>query len=133
LLLELFAWLSVQVSCMHGNVIHTLMANDVTVLILLYNLQFVQGNAALYVKYTVKLENQYPYVIALLLFCAILWMPLWQFVIIKYGKKTAFFISMWILMFMNIAMLFADFYPYSVYPLVIIGAMGVASAYLLPW
>ena len=36
-------------------------------------------------------------------------------------------------MFMEISMLFADFYPYSVYPLVIFGAMGVASAYLLPW
>lgn len=97
------------------------------------NIQFVQGNAALYVKYTVKLESQYPYVIAVLLFCTILWMPLWQFVIVKFGKKTAFFISMWILMFMDISMLFADFYPYSVYPLVIVGAMGVASAYLLPW
>ena len=96
-------------------------------------LQFVQGNAALYVKYSVKLESQYPYVIALLLLFTILWMPLWQKVIVKFGKKTAFYCSMWILMTMNIAMLFADFFPYIVYPLVIIGAMGVSSAYLLPW
>ena len=95
--------------------------------------QFVQGNAALYVKYSVKLESQYPYVIALLLLFTILWMPFWQKVIVKFGKKTAFYCSMWILMLMNISMLFADFFPYIVYPLVIIGAMGVSSAYLLPW
>ena len=95
--------------------------------------QFVQGNAALYVKYTVKLESQYPYVIAVLLVFTILWMPLWQYVIVKFGKKTAFFVSMWILMMMNLAMLFVDFYPYLSYPLVAIGGLGVSSAYLLPW
>ena len=93
----------------------------------------MQGNAALYIKYTVKLEKQYPYVIALLLFFAILWMPLWQFIVVKFGKKTAFFVGMWILMLLDFSMLFADFYPYSVYPLVILGAIGLSSAYLLPW
>ena len=93
----------------------------------------MQGNAALYFKYTVKLEKQYPYIIALLLVFAIVWMPLWQLVIVKFGKKTAFFVGMWILMLLNLSMLFADFFPYAVYPIVIVGAMGLSGAYFLPW
>ena len=129
LLLELFSWLSIQVS----PIIIALAEQLPDLNFSIQYVQFVQGNAALYVKYSVKLESQYPYVIALLLLFTILWMPFWQKVIVKFGKKTAFFVSMWILMSMNIAMLFADFFPYIVYPLVIFGAMGVSSAYLLPW
>ena len=58
----------------------------------------MQGNVALYVKYSIGLESQYPYVIAILLVSTILWMPFWQFVIIKFGKKTAFSVGMWVFM-----------------------------------
>ena len=115
---------------MHKNIIIIV---DVPLTLSPFASQFVQGNAALYVKYSVKLESQYPYVIALLLFFTILWMPFWQLIIIKFGKKTAFFVGMWILMLLNVSLLFADFYPYVVYPLVLLGAMGVSCNYLLPW
>lgn len=106
LLLELFSWLAVQ---------------------------FVQGNIALYIKYSVGLGDQYPYVIAVLLVFSILWMPLWQLIILKFGKKTAFFVGMWIFMPTIICLLFVSYYKYLMYPLAVIGGMGVSCAYLLPW
>ncbi len=95
----------------------------------------MQGNFALYIKYTVghELEKQYPYVIAVLLVSTILWMPFWQLVIARSGKQTAFIAGMWIFMPVLIGLLFADFYPYSIYPLAAIGGIGVSAAYLLPW
>lgn len=93
----------------------------------------MQGNIALYVKYSVGLESQYPYVIAVLLLATIGWMPFWQLVIVKWGKKTAFAAGMWILMPMLITLLYIDYEPYVMYPLSVIGGMGVSCAYLLPW
>lgn len=95
--------------------------------------QFVQGNAALFVKYSVGLESQYPYVIAVLLVSAIAWMPIWQIIIVYFGKKTAFFVGMWILMPTLLTLLFVDYVPYLIYPIVVLGGMGVSCAYLLPW
>ena len=95
--------------------------------------QFVQGNAALYIKYSVGLQSQYPYVIAVLLVSTIVWMPLWQFVLLKFGKKKAFFAGMWILMPTQLLTLFVPFLPYSMYALAAVGGMGVSCAYLLPW
>ncbi|XP_064382640.1 sodium-dependent lysophosphatidylcholine symporter 1-B-like [Halichondria panicea] len=106
LLLELFSWLAVQ---------------------------FVQGNMALYVKYSVGLEDQYPYVIAVLLVSAIAWMPFWQWVILKFGKKTAFSVGMWVFMPCLVSLLFVPFYKYLIYPMGFLGGMGVSCAYLLPW
>ena len=95
--------------------------------------QFVQGSAALYIKYTVGLESQYPYVIALLLVSTIAWMPVWQLVIIKFGKKTAFFAGIWLYMPLLIILLFVDFFPYAIYPAAAFSGLGVSSLYLLPW
>ena len=95
--------------------------------------QFVQGNMALYVKYSVGLEDQYPYVIAVLLVSAIAWMPFWQWVILKFGKKTAFSVGMWVFMPCLVSLLFVPFYKYLIYPMGFLGGMGVSCAYLLPW
>ena len=95
--------------------------------------QFVQGNAALYIKYSVGLQSQYPYVIAVLLVSTIVWMPLWQLVLLKFGKKKAFFAGMWVLMPTQLLTLFVPFLPYSMYALAVVGGMGVSCAYLLPW
>ena len=95
--------------------------------------QFVQGNMALYVKYSVGLEDQYPYVIAVLLVSAIAWMPFWQWVILKFGKKTAFSVGMWVFMPCLVSLLFVPLYKYLIYPVGFLGGMGVSCAYLLPW
>jgi len=93
----------------------------------------VQGNVALYVKYSIGLESQYPYVIAILLVSTILWMPFWQLFIIKFGKKTAFSVGMWVFMPTLLLMLYVPLEPYTMYPLAVVGGLGVSCAYLLPW
>ena len=95
--------------------------------------QFIQGNLALYIKYSLGLGDQYPYLIAILLISTILWMPLWQFVMIKLGKKTAFAIALWQFAPALLMMLFVTYVPYLVYPLVIYGGLGVSALYLIPW
>ncbi len=97
------------------------------------NKQVVQGNIALYIKYAAGLDKQYPYVISVLLIATICWMPLWQLVIVKFGKQTAFTVGSWVLLPSMLALLYVDFYPYLVYALVIYVALGFAAAYLLPW
>jgi Na+/melibiose symporter-like transporter len=96
-------------------------------------LQFIQGNLALYIKYSVGLETQYPYLIAVLLISTILCMPFWQVIIIKFGKKTAFYAGMWTLMPLLLGFLYADKVPMLSYPLTLLGGIGVSCAYLLPW
>ena len=131
LLVELFSWLAVQVSRACSSTAshhHTYTLTTPTP-----HIQFVQGNIALYIKYSVGLEDQYPYVIAVLLVSSIAWMPFWQFVILRFGKKTAFFVGMWVFMPTIVCLLFVHFFKYLMYPLALIGGMGVSCAYLLPW
>ena len=51
----------------------------------------------------------------------------------KYGKKTAFFIGAWIFMPTILTLLYVDHAPYIIYPLAVIGGLGVSNAFLLPW
>ena len=88
---------------------------------------------AIYIKYSVGLENQYPYLIAVLLVGTILFMPMWQVILLRLGKKTAFYIGMWTLLPLLLLLLFVDHFPLGSYPLNFLGAMGVSCAYLIPW
>lgn len=98
---------------------------------------FVQGNFALYVKYSLRLEDHYPYVIAVLLIATILWMPLWQLAMRRIGKKMSFMIGLVILMVVLLTLLFVDFagnkVEFVAYPIAVVGGAGVATAYLFPW
>ena len=88
---------------------------------------------ALFIKYSVGLEAQYPYVIATLLTSSIIFMPLWQLCIVKFGKKTTFYIGMWTIFPLLLSQLYLDKLPMAAYPLNVIGGMGVSCAYLIPW
>jgi Na+/melibiose symporter-like transporter len=98
--------------------------------------QIVQANLALYVKYTLGLGEQFQYIIIVVLVCSILSLPLWQLVIVKVGKKTAYFAGAWVFMIVLFAMLFLDngsYIIYVVYPLAAFSGVGIGSMYLLPW
>ncbi len=88
---------------------------------------------ALFIKYSIGLEDQYPYVIAVLLISSMLFMPLWQFCIVKFGKKTTFYIGMWTILPVLLLLLYVDKVPLASYPLYFMGGLGVGCAYLLPW
>ena len=95
--------------------------------------QFVQGNFALYVKYSLKLKAEYPYVIATLLVATIMWMVMWQRVIAKCGKKTTASIGIWLFMPPLVLQLYLNYEAHLIYPVALIAGLGVAAVYLLPW
>jgi Na+/melibiose symporter-like transporter len=98
---------------------------------------FVQGNFALYVKYSLDLEDQYPYVIAVLLIATICWMPLWQLAVHRIGKKAVLTAGLWIYMLTLLTLLFIDFIGdkavFVAYPIAVVSGAGIATAYLMPW
>jgi Na+/melibiose symporter-like transporter len=98
---------------------------------------FVQGNYALYIKYALNMEDLYPYVIAVLLLAAIVWMPIWQVVMRKIGKKASLTAGLWIFMVTLLSLLFIDFAGdwgvFLAFLLSVIGGAGVAAGYLFPW
>ena len=98
---------------------------------------FIQGNYALYIKYALDMEALYPYVIAVLLIATIMWMPLWQLLMRRIGKKASLTVGLWMFMVIILSLLFIDFAgDYAVFlafPLSVIGGAGVAAGYLFPW
>ena len=58
--------------------------------------QIVQANLAQYVKYVTGLGSQFQYIIIVVLVFSIVSLPFWQLVIVKFGKKTAYFIGAWV-------------------------------------
>lgn len=105
----------------------------VVVVILLLFPQFIQSNIAFYIKYSVGLEGQYPYVIAVVLVTAVIWIFFWQFFIIKFGKKTAMTVGMWITLPTLIALLFGNYFKMGAYAVAVILSFGLSCAYLIPW
>ncbi len=101
---------------------------------LIFTLQLLQSNIALYMKYTLGLEKEYPFYILGMLVATVCWLPLVQLVIVKSGKRTAFVVGMWVFMPALLLMLYNfDFFTFLFYPGILFGALGVATAYLLPW
>ena len=98
---------------------------------------FIQGNYALYIKYTLDMEALYPYVIAVLLIATIMWMPLWQLLMRRIGKKASLTVGLWMFMVIILSLLFIDFAGdygiYLAFPVSVIGGAGVAAGYLFPW
>lgn len=60
-------------------------------------------------------------------------MPFWQVIIIKFGKKTAYYCGMWTLLPLLLFLLYADKAPMLSYLMNFLGGLGVSCAYLLPW
>lgn len=87
----------------------------------------------LYIKYSLGLKGHYPYIIALNLVAVIASVFLWQAIIVKWGKKTTLFVGLSITLPALIVLLFLNFFPYGVYLIIIVLAMGVSAAYLVPW
>ena len=59
---------------------------------------FIQENYALFIKYALDMEALYPYVIAVLLIATIMWMPLWQLLMRRIGKKALLTVGLWMFM-----------------------------------
>ncbi|CAF0735168.1 unnamed protein product [Brachionus calyciflorus] len=95
--------------------------------------QLVQSNLALYCKYTVNAGDQYQYLIIVLLVSSILSLPIWQFSMIKYGKKTTYAIGLSLLIPNLFILLYIENSIWIMYIVCIISGMGIAVNFLLPW
>uniref|UniRef100_A0A1X7V8H0 Major facilitator superfamily (MFS) profile domain-containing protein n=1 Tax=Amphimedon queenslandica TaxID=400682 RepID=A0A1X7V8H0_AMPQE len=95
--------------------------------------QFGQGNFTFYAKYVLKLDRTLPYVIFLLMIINIFWLPIWQLILSRIGKKTAFVLGAWILMPSFLSLLYLGYYPNLVWVLGVVIGGGISAAYLLPW
>ena len=98
-----------------------------------FPVQFLQSNLALYLKYSLGFEKQYPYVIVSVLISSILCVFIWQFVLVKLGKKTTLLIGVAITLPVLILLLFGNYAPSLAYPVAIILGAGESCTYFLPW
>lgn len=95
--------------------------------------QFLIGNVTLYVKYSLNLPNQYPYVLAVFMTFMIFGVILWQFVVAWFGKKTTMYIGFTIFFPVTWVLLFLDYFPLAVYVVAIFLALGGSCIYLVTW
>ncbi|XP_074640532.1 sodium-dependent lysophosphatidylcholine symporter 1-B-like [Tubulanus polymorphus] len=95
--------------------------------------QIVQGNLALYVTHSLHMEQHLSLSLLVLIAVAILAMPLWQFCLLKIGKKTTFAIGMIIMIPDLFAQLYMPGNVIGVYVSMVIAGLGISVAFLLPW
>ncbi|RMZ95588.1 sodium-dependent lysophosphatidylcholine symporter 1 [Brachionus plicatilis] len=95
--------------------------------------QLVQSNLALFCKYTVDAGDQYQYLIIVLLVSSILSLPLWQYLMIKLGKKTTYAIGLILLIPNLFILLYIENTIWLLYIVCVISGMGIAVNFLLPW
>ena len=87
----------------------------------------------LFVKYSVDLEDEYPFIITTLFFTTILFLFFWKMFTVKYGKKIAISIGVWMMMPLVICQLFLDRVPRASYGLYLLFGIPGAVALLVPW
>jgi Na+/melibiose symporter-like transporter len=97
------------------------------------SVQFAQGNFVFYARYTLKLGDYYPYVVAIILVVNTLWLPMWHIISKRIGKKTSFVLGVWILMPILISLLFIDYFNYLIWLVGVLVGAGISAVYLLPW
>ncbi|XP_071964218.1 sodium-dependent lysophosphatidylcholine symporter 1-like [Antedon mediterranea] len=96
-------------------------------------IQSIQGNLALFLKYSLGVDD-YQYVIIAILVSAFLSMPIWQHVLLRYGKKKALAIGMTGTFPVLITWAFLpEGTLWAVYVLSIVAGNCISVAQLLPW
>ncbi|CAC5399154.1 MFSD2A [Mytilus coruscus] len=95
--------------------------------------QIVQGNLALFCTHSLDLGEHFSTFITILLVSAILFIPIWQVVLVKIGKKKSFAIGMIIFIPVLISQLYIPGNVYAYYPILVLAGISIAVALLLPW
>ncbi|XP_046543497.1 sodium-dependent lysophosphatidylcholine symporter 1-B-like isoform X2 [Haliotis rubra] len=105
-----------------------------TFLFLSITISIVQGNLALYCTHSLHMGSQFTYFILVLLLVSICTMPIWQLVVTRYGKKTAYASGMIIFIPVLIVQLYLPKNnPYLYYTTVAFAGLSVSVSLLLPW
>lgn len=96
--------------------------------------QFVQANLLLYVRYWIRAEEHFSFLILAVQLSTFVFILLWSRVSQRTGKKTVYYIGMSLWIVVAIAFFFVQ--PGQVTPLYVLAALagaGVSIAFLIPW
>ncbi|XP_064605389.1 sodium-dependent lysophosphatidylcholine symporter 1-like isoform X1 [Liolophura sinensis] len=93
----------------------------------------VQGNLALFVTHALHQGDQFATMILVLLLSAIVFMPAWHLLLLKFGKKKAYAAGLILFIPVLISQLYVQGSIYVYYPILVVAGACVAVALLLPW
>uniref|UniRef100_A0A4W3GM93 Major facilitator superfamily domain containing 2a-like 2 n=1 Tax=Callorhinchus milii TaxID=7868 RepID=A0A4W3GM93_CALMI len=87
--------------------------------------QLVQGNFALFCTHAAGLGHHFQHIVLIILVSAALTVPFWQWVLMKFGKKTALFVGLIVsYVYLNLSLITVMAVP---------AGASLAVAFLLPW
>ncbi|KAI1897750.1 hypothetical protein AGOR_G00086490 [Albula goreensis] len=95
-------------------------------------IQLVQSNFVLFCTYAVNLREHFQYIVLTILMSAVVSIPLWQWFLERFGKKTAAYCGItWIVPF-SIMLVFIPNLVVA-YVVAVASGLSVAASLLLPW
>ncbi|KAK2896933.1 hypothetical protein QQF64_005455 [Cirrhinus molitorella] len=93
----------------------------------------LEGNFAVFIKYTLGFREDFQNILLVIMLSATLTIPMWQWFLCRFGKKTAVYIGIpWVVPFM-ILVVCVNSSLFVSYIVSIAAGASVAVAFLLPW
>ncbi|KAA0718164.1 Sodium-dependent lysophosphatidylcholine symporter 1-A [Triplophysa tibetana] len=93
----------------------------------------LEGNFAVFIKYTLGFRNDFQNILLVIMLSATVTVPMWQWFLCRFGKKTAVYIGItWAVPFMILVVCISSNLIVT-YIVSIAAGASVAAAYLLPW
>uniref|UniRef100_A0A8C8VQR2 Major facilitator superfamily domain containing 2A n=1 Tax=Pelusios castaneus TaxID=367368 RepID=A0A8C8VQR2_9SAUR len=93
----------------------------------------LEGNFALFCTYTLGFRNDFQNILLAIMLSATLTIPLWQWFLLRFGKKTAVYVGIsWAIPFL-ITVVVLESNLIITYVVAIAAGISVAAAFLLPW
>ncbi|XP_026536461.1 sodium-dependent lysophosphatidylcholine symporter 1 isoform X1 [Notechis scutatus] len=93
----------------------------------------LEGNFALFCTYTLGFRNEFQNILLAIMLSATLTIPLWQWFLIRFGKKTAVYIGISSATPFLISVVILESNLVMTYVVAVAAGMSVAAAFLLPW
>ncbi|KAJ8355527.1 hypothetical protein SKAU_G00183210 [Synaphobranchus kaupii] len=95
-------------------------------------IQLVQSNFVLFCTYAVDLRDHFQYIVLTILMSAVVSIPLWQWFLGRFGKKTAAFCGItWMMPFIILLVCVPNLAV--AYVVAVASGLSVAASLLLPW
>uniref|UniRef100_A0A8C1WIF2 Major facilitator superfamily domain containing 2aa n=1 Tax=Cyprinus carpio TaxID=7962 RepID=A0A8C1WIF2_CYPCA len=93
----------------------------------------MEGNFAVFIKYTLGFREDFQNILLVIMLSATLTIPMWQWFLCRFGKKTAVYIGItWAVPFM-IVVVCVNSNLFVSYIVSVAAGASVAAAFLLPW
>ncbi|XP_076440769.1 sodium-dependent lysophosphatidylcholine symporter 1-B-like [Babylonia areolata] len=94
----------------------------------------IQGNILLYCTHSLKMGDKFSMFLIVSMSVSIVFMPAWQFVVLRFGKKTAYAAGLMLLVPTNTSLMYLPEDNVPAFMAVIVCAgLGISVAMLLPW